>query len=377
MCARRFLFIVFVLTLLVVGGAFALYQWGGQMLIRQAVPKGRFQAPPPSSAPEYDRLDAWIARPEIRDNASHWEPEGATIAARWWQASTFYIHPTTYLKRNRWNAPLSGDVDSDGRAELFVKSQASAFAWLGDVWAPRYRQAAYGAFLLNSSDAEQALDLAYADVRRAFEEFLRRIPPDDLIILAGHSQGARHLLRLLAERGRDLKPRLVAAYVVGWPVSVTADLPATGLTPCRNPDETGCVLSWQSFAEPANPSLILDAWEGTTSPSGGERRRTDMLCVNPITGSTGGAASPRANRGTLVPDGDLKSARVVPGLVGARCENGFLILDGEVPQLGPYVLPGNNYHVYDYALFWEAVRGDANGRTYQLWERVRSRRVRP
>ena len=33
-----------------------------------------------------------------------------------------------------------------------------------------------------------------------------------------------------------------------------------------------------------------------------------------------------------------------------------------------YVLPGNNYHVYDYALFWGAVRRDAE-RRLAAWRR--------
>jgi hypothetical protein len=36
--------------------------------------------------------------------------------------------------------------------------------------------------------------------------------------------------------------------------------------------------------------------------------------------------------------------------------------------MGPYVLPGNNYHVYDYALFWGAVRRDAE-RRLAAWRR--------
>ena len=28
-------------------------------------------------------------------------------------------------------------------------------------------------------------------------------------------------------------------------------------------------------------------------------------------------------------------------------------------NLGGYVLPGNNYHVYDYSMFWVNVRNDA------------------
>jgi hypothetical protein len=48
--------------------------------------------------------------------------------------------------------------------------------------------------------------------------------------------------------------------------------------------------------------------------------------------------------------------------VGARCDvRGFLLIGKaeDVPDLGPYVLPGNNYHVYDYALFWADIRADA------------------
>jgi len=35
-----------------------------------------------------------------------------------------------------------------------------------------------------------------------------------------------------------------------------------------------------------------------------------------------------------------------------------LLLIGDPPDLGPYVLPGNNYHVYDIPLFWRNVQAD-------------------
>jgi hypothetical protein len=64
----------------------------------------------------------------------------------------------------------------------------------------------------------------------------------------------------------------------------------------------------------------------------------------------------------------LTEAKLQPGKVGAHCENGLLLLDGEIPALGPFVLPGNNYHVYDYALFWTAIRQDAE-RRLAAWQR--------
>ena len=366
MCARRFLIFVFILILLFVAGAFAIFQFGQQVLIKQAIPTGHFTAPAPNSGPDYSKAENWVARPDISDNPSSYVPAGISTAEQG-QAAIFYVHPTTYLKRDRWNAPISGDGESDNRVGLFVQSQAGALNSSGKIWAPRYRQAAFGAFLLRSSDADKALGLAYSDVAAAFDEFLRQNSQGP-IILAAHSQGALHLSRLLRERKEQLRDRLVAAYVVGWPLSTAADLPAMNLPACTAPDQGGCVLSWQSFGQPANPDLIMDAWEGTKGPTGIERKRRDMLCVNPLTGTKDGAAPPQTNAGTLVPNGKLTEAKLEPGKVGAHCENGLLLVDGEIPALGPFVLPGNNYHVYDYALFWAAIRRDAE-RRLAAWQR--------
>src|SRR5437763_1242925 len=125
---------------------------------------------------------------------------------------------------------------------LTLLAVAGAFGQLAEVWAPRYRQAAYGAFLLKSDDAQKALDFAYQDVAAAFDEFVRQVPKESPIILAGHSQGALHLERLLREKiaGKAIAKRVVAAYDVGWPISTATDLPALGLPACTSPSQTGC-----------------------------------------------------------------------------------------------------------------------------------------
>jgi hypothetical protein len=360
MCARRFLLLIFWLTLIVVAAAFAIFQFGGEILQRQMVPKGHYVAPPPATGPDYTAAASWIARPDMADDPSRWLPAGVpdTVGER--RAVAFFIHPTTYLERDRWNALLD-DRPSQLRAELFVRSQASVFNHVAEIWAPRYRQAAFGAFLLDNPDATKALDLAYGDVLRAFDRFVATAPADRPIILAGHSQGSLHLTRLLRERvaGKPLARRIVAAYVVGWPISAKADVPAMGLPVCGGAEDAECVLSWQSFGEPANQSMVTDVYDGSTGPTGVKRERADMVCVNPITGTPDGGAAVARNQGTLVPTVDMANATLVPKLVGARCNRGFLNIFGALPKLGPYVLPGNNYHVYDYALFWGSIRADA------------------
>jgi hypothetical protein len=363
--AVRFLWIIAGLTVLFIAGAVA-YRIFEEDLMRLAmVPKGEFREVPLPAGASYDRPGLWIARPDMPRSPALWAPAGFS-AVREPAASVFFIHPTSFLENSAWNAPLE-DEESQTRARLFVRHQASAFNSVGAVWAPKYRQAAFGAFLTSEENARRALDFAYRDVLAAYEAFLRQTPPDRPIILAAHSQGSLHLLRLLQERIRGAPEvrRIAAAYVIGWPISETADLPALPLPACERPDQSGCVLSWQSFSEPADPRQVTDVYDASRGPGGVPRAGTAMLCVNPISGTRGGAAPRTSNLGTLIPNEAFTEATFSPHAVPARCDvRGFLLVgeNDSLPEMGPYVLPGNNYHVYDYALFWANIRADAERR---------------
>ncbi|MFL6844719.1 MAG: DUF3089 domain-containing protein [Allosphingosinicella sp.] len=362
--ARRFLWVVAGLTVLVVAAALAYRLFGTELIRLTMVPTAAFEGGPPPRANAYADAKMWIARPDLRQNPASWLPTGFKREAAPPSVSVFYIHPTSFLEKSNWNAPLD-DEESQRRARLFVRSQASVFNGVGEVWAPKYRQATFGAFLTTKAEAGKALDFAYRDVAAAFEEFLREAPGDRPIILAGHSQGSLHLLRLLAERiaGRPEAKRIVAAYAIGWPVSVTADLPGLGLPACDRRDQAGCLVSWQSFAEPADPKMITDVYDNSSGRTGVPRAGSPMLCTNPLTGGRGGEAPASANLGTLIPNAELTEGSLKAPGVPARCDvRGFLLIGGEAPGLGPYVLPGNNYHVYDYALFWANLRADAAAR---------------
>jgi Protein of unknown function (DUF3089) len=359
--ARKFLYAVIVLIVLAAAALFAYRIWGLQILRAAMVPTAAVTALPPPG--DYRQADLWMARPDKPGNPALWTPQGYAPATNP-QAAVFFIHPTSFLDRTRWNAPLD-NVEANNRAELFLRGQASAFNGVGAIWAPRYRQATFGAFLTGKKEARQALDFAYRDVSAAFDEFLKEAG-DRPIILAGHSQGAYHLARLLADRiaGTALAKRVVAAYVVGWPVSITADLPKMGLPACSGPDQPGCILSWQSFSEPADPAMVTDTFDASMGFTGLARAGTPLVCTNPLTGKPGDAAPAEANLGGLLPSKDFSTAALVPHFVPARCDGrGFLLIGANPPDMGPYVLqPGNNYHVYDYSLFWANIRKDAERR---------------
>jgi len=356
--ARKFLYVIAALIMLTVAGGFAYSLFGKQLMQMAFVPTAPFEDMPTLPGNAYGDAKMWIARPDKPGNPAAWTPAGYTPAAAP-DAAVFFIHPTSYLVRAKWNAPLD-DKETNDRAAFFTKGQASAFNEVGAVWAPRYRQAAFGAFLTDKPEATRAIDLAYRDVLLAFDQFLAQTG-DRPIILAGHSQGAMHLVRLLHERvaGTPLARRIVAAYVIGWPVSRSADLPALGLPECTTADQAGCILSWQSYAEPADPSATLDRFDATTGLAGLPRKGSAMICTNPLTGTPNAKAPASANLGTLIPSADLSSATLMAHMVAARCDGRGILLIGEPIAMGGYALPGNNYHVYDYSLFWANVRADA------------------
>ncbi len=380
--ARKFLYFVAFCIVLVISGRIVYELFAEELAEIALVPSGEFKPVKPLEANAYEDSKLWYSRPGIGvSDPARWQPAYAadrgvlpTPAEPQQRFAVFFVHPTSYLNRASWNAPLEngGDPEAERIARVYLRGMASPFNAASEIWAPRYRQATMGAFLTDAPEGKQAIDAAYADVREAFRYFLSSVDPKTPIVLAGHSQGALHLKRLLAEeiKGSPVAARLVAAYVIGWPVSTLHDLPVMGIPACAAPDQTGCVISWSSFAEPAEPAMVLDAYATMPALDGQKPGSDPMLCTNPLTGTPGGAAPATANLGTLVPEDSMEKGELQPALVPARCDKRGLLLIGPPPEMGSYVLPGNNYHVYDLPLFWANTKADV-ARRVNAWKPAR------
>ncbi len=361
--ARKFLYVFAALVVIYLGGRLALQFYPGALSRLAFVPSGPFEAQPALAANRYDDPAMWYSRPGAPNDPAKVTLQNAPAPVPV-RAAVFFVHPTSYLVKSHWNAPLD-DADADHRARLFLNGEASPFAGAEQIWAPRYRQAAFGAFLTDQTEGKQALELAYRDVAQAFDHFLTQIPADMPIVLAGHSQGAFHLRRLIAERiaGKPVARRIAAAYLVGWPISIDHDLPVMGLPACASANQSGCVMSWQSYANPADPALMIEAYGRYPGLDGKSLKGCAFLCSNPLTGGIGGSAPATANLGTLYPGAKLEGGEIKPGTVPAACQADGTLSIGTAPDLGDYVLPGNNYHVYDIPLFWANLRADFARRT--------------
>ena len=192
-------------------------------------------------APDYRQLKNWAASPH-KPSPSDLVPSFLSEEDFNKTADVFFIHPTTYLcqrhgrcsimldrtEMNRMRAqandePWNSDTD-DTALNAFtdrgtIRMQASVFNRCARVFAPRYRQAHVKTFFLKPSDAVQAaFDMAYSDIRNAFSYYLEHENNGRPMIIAGHSQGSFHGLRLLREF-------FDAGHCAGGPASRKGRLP--------------------------------------------------------------------------------------------------------------------------------------------------------
>ncbi len=379
--AAKFLLVIAgIIILILISGI--LYTSNQMAMLRFAFTPGHEIASEEFGAsPDYADPASWAARPGKASNATR-TPEGEMRTMQVPEVDVFYVHPTTYLDKASWNSDLMGDERAQlWRNNFALRFQASAFNLAGQVYAPYYRQATFGAFLDDSGQGVQAIMRAHSDVLAAFDHYITNDNKGRPFILAGHSQGAIHSLLLLAERfasgdaAEALRRRLVAAYIIGWPVSIENDLGAVPrIEPCATADQTGCVVAYQSFAKDGDPRTIIEIFNTTPGLNGQLRDGTQMLCTNPLSWAVGGDAKASANLGAMALSvADDAVMEPIQGLTGARCGTDGILYLTRPPQNNwrEYLMAGENYHTYDINLFYMNIRQNAAERARAWLEKNR------
>lgn len=319
----------------------------------QIAPEHEFSAELAPAAPDYSDAAWWAALPESEDPGDQM-PAG--VARQEQGVAVFFVHPTSYFGKGNWNQPLSAESANWVVDQRILRHQATVFNSCCDVYVPRYRQATFFSFMDQSSNGEQALALAYADVVSAFEHFLRSIPADQPIVIAGHSQGSKHAARLVAEHvsGKPVFDRLVAAYLIGFGVT---DQQIGNVPVCQNADQTQCALGWN----------VMDG-EGAGAFGDNE----GLICTNPLNWLNDlSYAGHELNEGAIgypsygpAEEGeDITAMPVEVGIADAQCQ-----ADGQLAVLElrstafPQRMFGNSMHVYDYSLFHASIRENVANR---------------
>ena len=312
------------------------------------LPKGSFSENQIPLAPDYSQATNWGALPEKEDNADR-VPSTLKDNQAAATADVFFIHPTTYTRKNgytNWNGPTNDSKLNERTDDGTILYQASLFNGAGRVYAPRYRQAHIHAYYEkeDTSSAMKAFELAYQDVKTAFEFYLNQYNEGRPIIIAAHSQGTTHGKRLVKEffDGKALQKQLVVACLVGIPVEASL---FKVLKPCESATEIGCFCSWRTFRKEHEP---------TNRPIG-----EHIVVTNPLSWTTATTLASRTlNTGAVLRNFD----KIYPQLTDAQVHNGILwVTKPKFPW--SFLLTRPNYHIADYNFFYMNVRENAIERT--------------
>lgn len=323
-----------------------------------------FQTYTPPAAPNYASLESWLAQPDLG-------VDPFTLSAK---GDVFVVVPSVYRGGKHWNLP-SDDLRRKGKLQRIVRpNYVSPYGEAGRLFAPFYRQASLYAFMTNREDARFAQDLAYQDVKRAFDVFLRQSPPERPIVLVGHNQGASHVQRLLIDFFQGpLKNRLAVAYVIDHPLPLESfEGPLAQLSPCTEPDQTSCVIAFGSFT-PKDTVIAERFLEQSLVHNGREYEAINnrpTLCINPLLWTQSEDYAPaRLHLGGVAAEGldpDMTPASITKQS-GAQCSSGLLLVD--TPRSKSLRRPravGAKFRTLPSNLFYEDLKQDAKRRVQNL-----------
>lgn len=300
-----------------------------------------------SGSPDYNDINYWAAHPWKKDPSDSL-PGALLKENRDSLADVFFLHPTTYTKRaedGKMNAAIDDNYINAKTDYSTILYQASVFNQHARVFAPRYRQANISTFFnKNKEEADSVFDIAYTDIKNAFEHYLANWNNNRPIIIASHSQGSRLALRLLKEyfEEKPLQHQLVAAYTVGW--SVPKDF-FTSLKMCEDPLQTGCICSWRTVRQNYIPLYL-------------KNENGNSFVTNPLTWKTNDDyVSRKENKGSVL----LNFSKVYKHSAGAGIQNGLLwIKKPKFPW--SFLYARRNYHIADINLYYMNIRENVEQR---------------
>ena len=295
-------------------------------------------------ATDYSKAEHWLKVPTTVDKA----------------VDIFYLYPTAWEKVKA-DEPNICAIDNPTMligSKIAYDYQATAFEPVGNVYAPYYRQddATYCLSLPVAEQEKLVGGIPKTDVFAAFDYYIKNYNQGRPFILAGHSQGSNIMIYLLAEYMKEnpqVYKRMVAAYVIGWPVTAEYLAKNPHLKFAQGPDDTGVIISYNTEAptiEGKNPILLPDA-----------------QAINPISWTRDETlATAEQGLGSILPDKNLKFWPVGK-YADARVDKakGVVICSTADPNKlvsRTKIFGKGVYHSYDYAFYYYNIRENAANR---------------
>ncbi len=241
---------------------------------------------------DYGNPDYWACRPDKATSecaknldATEMLKDGTTKLVPHERATNptfdcFYVYPTVLLNKSGNMTDFSEEGVKYVRDALLA--QGAPFTRICEVFAPLYRQVGLNVTNPGAPGATPNPALAAQDVKDAFDYYLKNNNRGRKFVLVGHSQGSGVLTTLLKDviaGNQEVRAKMISAVLIGTSIQVPAGQKSGGtfsdIPYCSAPSETGCVISYASFAKDAPPKA------GNRFGAGNTMAGTEAVCTNP------------------------------------------------------------------------------------------------
>lgn len=300
--------------------------------------------------------DSVIAEvPVDYSKVSHWLSVSNTGKG----VDVFYLYPTAWAKTDSSDPDIC-DIDNAsmllGSASAFAR-QATVFEPFTNIYAPYYRQLDLTYVLgLSASELDEAIaGTPTLDAVEAFDYYIKNFNNGAPFILAGHSQGAhvlKHLLSGYLKENPEVYKRMIAAYIIGNPVTKEFLASNTHLKFADGADDTGVIISYNTQAPDVELNPVLSGEIG--------------LVINPISWTRDETtADANDSLGSLMPN-DTYEFKYADATVDIA--KGVLICTTAKDDTTLYEPIPGVYHSYDIPFYYYNLRENAQNRISKYLE---------
>ncbi|MBI1405736.1 MAG: DUF3089 domain-containing protein [Caulobacter sp.] len=257
----------------------------GAMLLAAS---GAAMAQTPPAAPtanDYSKPETWLCLPGRAGDACSADQTATIVAADGTLTvqpfakaadpgiDCFYVYPTVSNDKTP-----NSDMVANREEESVIAVQFARFASVCRPFAPLYRQVTLTALRQYMTGQNPGADreLAYGDVKAAWDWYLKNENHGRGVVLIGHSQGSGVIQELVKREidGKPVQKLIVGVMPIGSNVPVDEKGMFGTIPSCSKLGQTGCLVSYVSFRDTAPPPQTSRF--GKVSEAG-----MHAACVNP------------------------------------------------------------------------------------------------
>ncbi len=218
-----------------------------------------------------------------------------------------------------WNEQHRNDVNTEMTAAAAYMADGTNF------YSPHYRHITLDSWATLNEDtiSRRYNDVAFVDVKAAFNHYLSHYNNGRPFILAGFSQGGKSVVELMKVMPEDVRERMIAAYVLGYKVTPDDAAAAPWIKAAADSVDTGVTICYNSVSDVKYVKAVVS--------------EPNIMCINPVNWRTDATPATLNDTITVTVDTQYK-VLVLKGFDGSYLPNILNILNvGDYHGIEPWV----------------------------------------